>query len=172
MKNKKFGSFIKEKADLQGISIDEIYNKLQNIQNQNYRDSKKNITKKTFKKIISNRELPSLDTIYDLSSILNLNPNELLKLKLEIEGSKKRESYENIRRAANNFAELGKPLFMAVYLIIIGIIIVALFLMIEKGNQNMETSEYEDFQNTWKDNVEPLISGNGIEETKIFNENE
>ncbi len=93
MNSKKIGDIVKEKAELQGISVDELYNRLQKNQNQNFRYRKKSIDKKALKRIIKNKELPSLDTIYDLCGILDLNPNELLKLKLEIEGSKKRESY-------------------------------------------------------------------------------
>ena len=90
------GDLIKEAIKTEKLTIDELYEKLVDIQYK--KNKKKKIKKKDLKNWINNRDFPDLDTIYDLSSILKIHPNDLLDIKNQMQDEILKKTNPAIRR--------------------------------------------------------------------------
>lgn len=90
------GTLIKEACLKKKITIDELYEKLIDIQNK--RKAKKSVRKKDIKNWVKDRDFPDLDTIYDLSSILEIHPNDLLDIKNKMQDKMLKKTNPAIRK--------------------------------------------------------------------------
>ena len=90
------GDLIKEAIKTEKLTIDELYEKLVDIQYK--KNKKKKIKKKDLKNWINNRDFPDLDTIYDLSSILEIHPNDLLDIKNKMQDKMLKKTNPAIRK--------------------------------------------------------------------------
>ena len=90
------GTLIKEACLKKKITIDELYEKLIDIQNK--RKAKKSVRKKDIKNWVKDRDFPDLDTIYDLASILEIHPNDLLDIKNKMQDEMLKKTNPAIRK--------------------------------------------------------------------------
>lgn len=103
------GDLIKEALKTEKLTIDELYEKLVDIQYK--KNKKKKIKKKDLKNWINNRDFPDLDTIYDLSSILKIHPNDLLDIKNKMQDKMLKKTNPAIRRLGGKALDASRDYY-------------------------------------------------------------
>lgn len=103
------GDLIKEALKTEKLTIDELYEKLVDIQYK--KNKKKKIKKKDLKNWINNRDFPDLDTIYDLSSILKIHPNDLLDIKNQMQDEILKKTNPAIRRLGGKALDASRDYY-------------------------------------------------------------
>ena len=93
------GDLIKEALKTEKLTIDELYEKLVDLKYKKQKGkSKVTLKKKDIRNWINNKDFPDLDTIYDLSSILKIHPNDLLDIKNQMQDEMLKKTNPAIRR--------------------------------------------------------------------------
>ena len=103
------GDLIKEALKTEKLTIDELYEKLVDIQYK--KNKKKKIKNKDLKNWINNRDFPDLDTIYDLSSILKIHPNDLLDIKNKMQDKMLKKTNPAIRRLGGKALDASRDYY-------------------------------------------------------------
>lgn len=110
-----------------GIKIKEEREKLNLTEEElSWKINNKKIDKKKIKKWEKGIEFPNLDEIYILASYLNLNPNELLNIRNQIQEESQVEPNWFFRHLFGKFFKIGKPGFKFVFEIILGACVIFL----------------------------------------------
>lgn len=124
----------------------------------------KNITKKQIKKWEKGLEFPDLNSMYKLAYFLEVNPNELLKIRNQIQEESQSEPNWFIRHLFDKIMKVGKPGFKFIFEIILGACVIYLAASWKNFENKMggaRDPEQEEF-------IEQVIQ-NGIDEYVYHN---
>lgn len=142
---KSLGKLIIDAMNEKNITIDILVEKINNPK----------INKKVLKSWINGYDFPNLDDVYKLSEILELNPNELLKLRNEIQDSNVKKPNWTVRKLVGRTLNYSKPAF-SVFVILIevmaAICVAVLIRGIHTTFDHMEDEVPNTFINTINDN--------------------
>lgn len=159
------GIKIKEAREKIGLSEEEL----------SWKINDKNIDKKKIKNWEKGQEFPDLDDMYKLATYLDLNPNELLALRNQIQDESQTEPNWFVRHIFDKFFKIGKPGFKFIFEIILGISIITLAANTKKLMNKMQgdQEEYDFVANVIKDDIEEFVYQNvdGLESSKIRKNN-
>ena len=155
------GIKIKEAREKTGLSAEEL----------SWKINDKNIDKKKIVNWEKGKEFPDLNEMYKLASYLDLNPNELLALRNQIQNEAQKEPNWALRYIINKLFNIGKPGFKFIFEIILGISIITLAAN-TKGLLNKmqgDQEEYDFVENVIKDDIQEFVYQNetGLEQSKI-----
>ena len=155
------GIKIKEAREKTGLSAEEL----------SWKINDKDIDKKKIVNWEKGREFPDLNDMYKLASYLDLNPNELLALRNQIQNEAQKEPNWALRYIINKLFNIGKPGLKFIFEIILGISIITLAAN-TKGLLNKmqgDQEEYDFVENVIKDDIQEFVYQNktGLEQSKI-----
>lgn len=110
-----------------GIKIREAREKIDLTQEELvWKINDKTIDEKKIKKWEKGQDFPNLDEMYKLATYLELNPNELLSLRNQIQDESQAEPNWFARHLFDEFMKIGKPGFKFIFELILGICIICL----------------------------------------------
>lgn len=154
-----------------GVKLKEARQKLNLTEEElSWKINNKNIDKKKIKNWERGQEFPNLDEIYLLASYLDVNPNELLKLRNQIQDESQSEPNWAARRVFGSFFKIGKPGMKFIFEIILGISVITLAANTKKMLNKMQgdQEEYDFVVNTIQDDIDEFVyhEKEGLEESK------
>ena len=106
---KSIGITIKSARENLGITEKELVEKIKEQEWSKKKNEKNIITVEQIKNWEKGKEFPNLDQIYKLAGALNLNPNEMLNSRNQIQEESYTEPNWHLRNIVNKFLKIGKP---------------------------------------------------------------
>ncbi len=155
-KKETVGKILKEECKNKDIGFNELYQKVFDLE---YKKTFKNtITKKNLRNWMNDKDFPNLDSIYLLSEVLDMNPNDLLEAKNKFQDGMRKKTSPATRRLIGKALDLARPAVNMI-LLFIGLTLAILVAMhLGKGYQNKGTDELITFFNVWDKDVAPYLN--------------
>ena len=123
----------------------------------------KNIDERQIKKWERGAEFPNLDEIYKLSYFLEVNPNELLKIRNQIQDESQTEPNWHARNVFARFFKIGKPGMKFIFELVLGGCVLFLTHSFVDFTDKMGGEQAEEFTNQLVyDEIQEFAYQNGI----------
>lgn len=155
-KQETVGKILKEECKNKDVGFNELYQRVFDLE---YKKTFKNtITKKQLKNWMRDKDFPNLDSIYILSEVLDINPNDLLEAKNKTQDGMRKKTSPALRRLIGKALDLARPTVNFI-LLLIGITLAILVAMhLGKGWKNKGTEELTTFFLVWDKDVVPYLN--------------
>ena len=161
-KQETVGKILKEECKNKDVGFNELYQRVFDLE---YKKTFKNtITKKQLKNWMRDKDFPNLDSIYILSEVLDINPNDLLEAKNKTQDGMRKKTSPALRRLIGKALDLARPIVNMI-LLLIGIALAILVAMhLGKGYQNKGINEMITFFDVCDKEVVPYMHQDNNEE--------
>jgi hypothetical protein len=164
------GSIIKQACIDNDMSFNILYYKMSDlISNKKSNNlSKKKFTKTTLKLWIKDLDFPDMEDIYNLSNVLKINPNELFEAKENMQNSMVHKPNKALREIAGKMLVYSAPMvkMLVIFIMIVLAILVSMHLRV--GDERHSLEEQSEWNDNWEKNIQPLMNGEGFENTQIY----